>query len=656
MVSAREFISLVEKKDLRPALIKAGWHPELVEWAYSVSPKYTPFVLNLAFLRELNKKLKEGESTFEPNDHRLIEVVRESQEIILKLFQEQFKPKLPKKPNNLTRLEAWRLLGQLQTIQDWAGNPEVNVRLQALEWDEALAQSRQWHAEIAQRATGSSIKTKEGQEVVILFNDRSYWLSLGTSYCRDEADAMGHCGQANVGELYSLRDVQGVPKVTADIDEDNKIAGQIFCKGNSKPPKKYHRKILELLGELEIESVQPERQGEESFSINDLSSEDKEWFEETYGYELRGSVTIDMVASALDDAMAGVELDYVSWTADDDSGYYLGIFLDGSIPLPQFITDFLENVEPNDIANMFAAVPTNSGMLEVSNAYVSETLYREIPDYVPYATSDSFYETFDASTDTNHTQWVKEVATGIKDEDEYLRDHVDAVITHFVEEIVAITQDEDYIPNLDPDETEEIIRLGSFLDLVSKHGCYRELSYSQSGLYSATRGRKELYMAVYGPRVSLEHADKGVNSRPKRAAAQNYAKWINKKSMMQAFLSHLLGERSVPVTEGISTLPEDIPQGSLDTLILKATSTGGIQVMFRTKINPVLGSFDHSYEKLIPLMGELTRMAADYYSYQVEHGKEPWFNNATKSMVDRGRRADSLLATVGDGGQREIRV
>lgn len=88
--------------------------------------------------------------------------------------------------------------------------------------------------------------------------DGTYWVELTGEECDDEAQAMQHCGRPSVASsrMFSLRDRNGRPHVTAEIDVDGKYGTRLIqCKGkqNDGPDKKYWPAILGLCKELKVD-------------------------------------------------------------------------------------------------------------------------------------------------------------------------------------------------------------------------------------------------------------------------------------------------------------------------------------------------------------------------------------------------------------------
>lgn len=324
--------SLVEK-DLRKTITQKGYPAWAAEWAHAISPKYAFFCANnipKTFLRRvtgqsggLTPEQQQMVNEFiadSPLDERLSHVIRN-------LFQNEEKPQLAKKPNDLTVEEGEQLIRELNYMKDWWRNPAVQgIVPQNYAWADAKALAHAWHEEMAKKAEEQEqgeLALDDGQEIVVKFDDESYWLDLATDFCRDEGNAMGHCGSASIGTLFSLRDKLGRPKITADIDVDNKVAGQIFGKGNTTPKQEYHRKILQLLGTLKIERIKTENHGQRSFAFSDLQQEDIEWFEETFGYSIAGGASQEQIDAArkVIEGETALKHSYLNFNDDGGEGY-----------------------------------------------------------------------------------------------------------------------------------------------------------------------------------------------------------------------------------------------------------------------------------------------------------------------------------------------
>lgn len=323
---------LLFEKDLRKVLIKKGLEPELADICHEISDKYSIFVANFLFFSR-NFYITDKESYVENELYK--QYIPAAIAFIEELFKEQEKPTLPKKPNDISYMEARELSNQLRYIKDWDSDVERTDKtdIKSLTWEQALEKAREYHREKAENALSRGLETKSDQTYVMKFPDGSYWLNLKSQYCREEGDAMGHCGNASDGGiLYSLRDKQGVPSITAEIDRRSKTANQIYGRGNSTPAEKYHKRILELIGKLNLQTVKVKDYGGKSLNVEeDISDELKRWFEEEYDYyPTIGGVTDKVWTEATRTLQNAVsEMDHISCSIDEfDASDY-----DDSVPV-----------------------------------------------------------------------------------------------------------------------------------------------------------------------------------------------------------------------------------------------------------------------------------------------------------------------------------
>lgn len=337
---------LLLEKDLRKVLIKKGLEPELADICHEISDKYSIFVANILFFSR-NFYLTDKETYIKNELYK--QYIPTAIAFIEELFKNQEKPILPKKPNDISHVEAQELSNQLRYIKDWDSDVERTDKtdIKTLTWEQALEKAREYHREKAENALSSGLKAKSDQTYVMKFPDGSYWLNLKTKYCREEGDAMGHCGNAsNGGILYSLRDKQGVPSITAEIDLPAKTANQIYGRGNSVPAEKYHERILQLIGKLNIQTVKVKDYGGKSLNVEeDISDELKEWFEEEYNYyPTTGGVTEKVwiiTKERIDEELAN--LNHVSVYIDEDIDEHFEVAFVRpmiNVEFPFLITDF----------------------------------------------------------------------------------------------------------------------------------------------------------------------------------------------------------------------------------------------------------------------------------------------------------------------------
>lgn len=132
--------------------------------------------------------------------------------------------------------------------------------------------SERWHEDIA--AKKAELPSDEYSTFIELKGPWSgwKWVSLGRGYCPQEAKAMGHCGNSGArdgDDILSLRDPEGNAHLTF-INNDG-VLGEMKGRGNSKPSKRYHPAIIELLKHPDIHVVKGGGYDpKNNFSVKDL--------------------------------------------------------------------------------------------------------------------------------------------------------------------------------------------------------------------------------------------------------------------------------------------------------------------------------------------------------------------------------------------------
>ena len=147
--------------------------------------------------------------------------------------------------------------------------------------------SVKWHDELG--IGDGEYNYNEENEVILDFRDSDgigfYWVDLDTSRCSEEQKRMGHCASTRGDTLYSLRETKRIndkftlskSHLTAAIDrysDGDKIL-QLKGQKNSKPAEKYHKYIVELLinDEINIIGFGSEYDSASDFKISDLGDE-----------------------------------------------------------------------------------------------------------------------------------------------------------------------------------------------------------------------------------------------------------------------------------------------------------------------------------------------------------------------------------------------
>jgi len=149
--------------------------------------------------------------------------------------------------------------------------PDERKNITKNNFDYALQKSKTWHNSLK---AGGEIYNEYG-DIIKKFEDGFYWIDLNESYCSEEANAMGHCGNTSKGTLISLRDRKKQPHITASWDKNSGIIYQMKGKNNKKPIKAYHKYIVELLCDTELNFLGfgGEYDRVEDFNPNDLNKE-----------------------------------------------------------------------------------------------------------------------------------------------------------------------------------------------------------------------------------------------------------------------------------------------------------------------------------------------------------------------------------------------
>jgi hypothetical protein len=115
-------------------------------------------------------------------------------------------------------------------------------------------------------------------KTIIEFPDGYKWVNLERSYCSQEGESMGHCGNSGPkpGDIIlSLRDSKNFPHLTFILN--NGVLGQRKGKANEKPVPKYHPYIVELLKLPIIKDLKKgEYRPETDFKLSDLNQKEIE--------------------------------------------------------------------------------------------------------------------------------------------------------------------------------------------------------------------------------------------------------------------------------------------------------------------------------------------------------------------------------------------
>lgn len=152
------------------------------------------------------------------------------------------------------------VLSKITSIMDWIrvglnGNAKP---YQNMFFEQLYELSKEWHDSL--KFGEGDFNYKEKNKILQDYRDENgigfYWVDLGTNSSDEECNRMGHCGETALGNsLYSLRSTQRFTKdftlnksyLTVDVGEKDGLIYQIKGPKNSKPNKKYHPYIVDLI-------------------------------------------------------------------------------------------------------------------------------------------------------------------------------------------------------------------------------------------------------------------------------------------------------------------------------------------------------------------------------------------------------------------------
>lgn len=185
--------------------------------------------------------------------------------------------------DQMAKYVTYNLIGrpEYKGIIDWVCSP-LRDQSERIDWNNATYQElenkqRAWHEELKSR---QSRIVEENGNIIKKYDDGFYWVDLESNCDEEEGGAMGHCGTTSVDTLYSLRGPDMQPHVTVALtwdsdDEDNSwvTVYQIKGKGNTKPVEKYHKYIVDLYmdDEINIQTYKPEYEAWDDFNVFDLT-------------------------------------------------------------------------------------------------------------------------------------------------------------------------------------------------------------------------------------------------------------------------------------------------------------------------------------------------------------------------------------------------
>jgi hypothetical protein len=281
MLKYNTYILLLEAKDKRETIKKFADSPEIYDWAYDLNPKLSVWIAG-SFCEELKK-------------------VRPD---YLKVIQDKDKDSFPYLGlvKDIKYMQN-TLNDKYKYVIDWIMSPVRNqnqqINFKGLTIDDAYKKSEQWHKSLD--ATGQ-IRDEAGTKIMV-FPDGWYWIDLQTNYSKDEANAMGHCGNTHRDNtLLSLRHNKE-PHVTAAYNSEGHFIAQMKGRNNKKPNTEYHPYIVSLLlntdKKYRVDMFDLEYDNGGDFNISDLDTESLTKVLKAKPSLLLDSDNVDIIETAL---------------------------------------------------------------------------------------------------------------------------------------------------------------------------------------------------------------------------------------------------------------------------------------------------------------------------------------------------------------------
>lgn len=249
----------------------------------------------------------------------------------------------------------------IETINKWAEQTNINLskkkEVEITIGNTSRTESVPFSFAAAVSAANQYYNLQDG-EVFMSLPNGWYWLDRESNYCSIEASLMGHCGRADDSNstLFSLRDSNGLPHVTAEItfEDEGSTIKQMKGKGNSTPEKKYWPMIFALLKNEELDLKHYRASGRHGGDLRweDIPEDVREEIEEIHeDFDDSPGRAIEEVLEMADEEISeaisnfehdfyDVHIDSSSWdyTIDGDIAY-VSAHLNWGVTLPEDIAE-----------------------------------------------------------------------------------------------------------------------------------------------------------------------------------------------------------------------------------------------------------------------------------------------------------------------------
>jgi hypothetical protein len=226
-----------------------------------------------------------------PSDENMKNISNESDRLKLTNEKNIIIKEINKTSNKAGGLQAVRDIGTVRrNLIHYIGQDQItsiqNYVFKNEHPNELYQKFEEFEEEWKEKVGRDSVTIKEGDKLILGFDGgtKGWWL-LDRGACREEGDAMGHCGNVpsikSGDRILSFRtQIEGKywkPHLTFILHGDGTL-GEMKGRNNDKPNEKYHPYIIELLKQSDL--IKGIKGGgyrpENNFSLSDLDKSDQD--------------------------------------------------------------------------------------------------------------------------------------------------------------------------------------------------------------------------------------------------------------------------------------------------------------------------------------------------------------------------------------------
>ena len=338
-----------------------GMPPEFAEWFYNFLPDYSKNHSHWYALQ------------FSEMMHQFKDHIK-SYKNALKRAQKE--PRVARDMEKIAEMqfEAWKdaildTQDDVKVVDEWAAESNINLskKKEVNVFVGGENKSVPFSFAAAVNAAKEFFQLKDGKIFMRLPNGW-YWLDRESNYCSIESKLMGHCGRADDPDatLFSLRDPQGLPHVTAEIvidDDGDATVKQMKGKGNTTPDEKYHEMIYALLKNPKLNLIGYHASGRYGGdltwrNIPEDVQEEIETSQENFNPEQEDDIESIMrrveeeINEAIDettDSVWSIMADPSSWDEYEEGKFYVNVYLSFYVTIPEELMQVLSEMEDKTI-------------------------------------------------------------------------------------------------------------------------------------------------------------------------------------------------------------------------------------------------------------------------------------------------------------------